>query len=71
MSKVVLLISSVVIGVLVMVSPGFITGHTFSSTQYQGSLYVAEFVVRSLALIIGLVVIHDGIKSFFKKQVTT
>ncbi|MFC6651315.1 hypothetical protein [Paenibacillus rhizoplanae] len=66
-SKVVLLISSVVVGVLIMISPGFITGHTFGSTQYQGSLYIAEFVVRSLALIIGLMVIYDGIKSFFKR----
>lgn len=68
MSKVVLLISSVVVGVLIMISPGFITGHTFGSTQYQGSLYIAEFVVRSLALIIGLIVIYDGIKSFSKDR---
>ncbi|MNN70767.1 hypothetical protein D3C81_1866420 [compost metagenome] len=64
-----ILLSSVFLGVLIMISPGFITGHSFNSTHYQGSLYTAEFIVRSAALIIGLLVIYDGIKSFLKRQI--
>jgi ABC-type arginine/histidine transport system permease subunit len=65
--KVILLLSSVVIGVLIMLSPVFITGHTYNTTNFMGSLLTAEFVIRSVSLIIGLVVIYDGVKSFFKK----
>jgi uncharacterized membrane protein len=51
-----------------MISPGFITGHSFNSSHYQGSLYTAEFIVRSVAVIIGFIVIYDGIKSFLRRE---
>lgn len=66
--RVLTLLSSVVIGVFIMLSPGFITGHTFNASHYSGSLYTAEFIVRSAAVIIGLLIIYDGIRSSLKSQ---
>ncbi|MBS5910959.1 hypothetical protein GNQ08_02535 [Paenibacillus macerans] len=62
-----MLFISVVIGVLIMLSPIFITGSLYNDNEVMGGLLSAELVVRTLSLVIGLIVIYDGFKSFYKK----
>ncbi|CAH1059394.1 hypothetical protein CA600_17190 [Paenibacillus sp. VTT E-133280] len=62
-----LLLSSIVIGLLIMFSPIILTGYTYSTDSILGPLLYFEFTIRSLALIIGLLVIYDGVKNFLKK----
>ncbi|GGG10947.1 hypothetical protein GCM10010912_64220 [Paenibacillus albidus] len=62
-----LLLVSIFIGLLIMFSPIILTGYTYSSNNILGSLLYFEFTIRSLALIIGLLVIYDGVKNFSKK----
>ncbi|MDH6372872.1 ABC-type arginine/histidine transport system permease subunit [Paenibacillus sp. PastF-3] len=62
-----LLLSSIIIGLLIMFSPIILTGYTYSSDNILGPLLYVEFIIRSLAIIIGLLVIYDGVKNFLKK----
>ena len=50
-----------------MLSPIFITGSLYNDNEVMGGLLSAELVVRTLSLVIGLIVIYDGFKSFYKK----
>jgi hypothetical protein len=59
------LISSILIGILIMLSPIIITGHQYDVSRVMGTLLVAEFIVRTLVMVIGLIIIYDGIKRFF------
>ncbi len=67
MDKSMILIGSIIIGFLCMLSPIIITGTVYDTNRVMGSLLTAEFVVRTLAIIIGLIIIYDGVKSHFKK----
>lgn len=48
-----------------MLSPIIITGHQYDVSRVMGTLLVAEFIVRTLVMVIGLIIIYDGIKRFF------
>lgn len=63
-----ILISSIIVGILIMLSPIIITGSTYNVTSVQGDLLVADFSIRVIVIIIGLIVIYDGIKNFCKKN---
>jgi hypothetical protein len=63
-----ILLSSILIGLLIMLSPIFITGYTYNTSRVMGSLLTGEFIVRTVALIIGLIIIYDGVKIFFKTE---
>jgi hypothetical protein len=61
-----LLIINLIIGILITFAPIIITGRFYDETHVIGSLLVAEFVMRTASLIMGLVIIYDGIKTYFK-----
>ncbi|WP_088043041.1 hypothetical protein [Bacillus sp. EAC] len=61
-----LLFFNLVIGILIIISPTIITGHLYDIQTLIGNIRVAEFVLRTAALIIGLLVINEGIKNYFK-----
>ncbi|MDQ0088875.1 putative integral membrane protein [Paenibacillus anaericanus] len=63
-----ILISSIIVGILIMLSPIIITGSTYNVTSVQGDLLVADFSIRVIVIVIGLIVIYDGIKNFCKKN---
>jgi hypothetical protein len=62
------LLSSFFIGLLIMFSPVIITGHGYDVSRVMGILLTVELIVRTLALIIGLIVIYDGVKCYVKKE---
>ncbi|RCX18051.1 hypothetical protein DFP94_1072 [Fontibacillus phaseoli] len=64
--KILVLITSIIIGILIMFSPVFITGSYYNVNQVMGSLLSAEMVTRTLAVVIGLIIMYDGVKTFFK-----
>ncbi|MBO7749042.1 hypothetical protein I8J29_33265 [Paenibacillus sp. MWE-103] len=64
-NKFAILVCSLVIGVFIALSPVIVTGHWYDITHVIGNLLVAEFIVRTIAIVIGLLVIFSGIKRFF------
>lgn len=55
------------IGVLIMIVPSLVTGRFFyDETKVMGALLVSEFIMRTVSIIIGLLVIYDTIKKFQK-----
>lgn len=50
-----------------MFSPVFITGSYYDVNRVMGNLLSAEMVVRTLAVVIGLLTMYDGVKTFSKK----
>lgn len=56
------------IGILILISPVIITGTWYDIESTLGGLLIAEFLMRTSALIIGLLVIYDTVKSFYLKK---
>ncbi|MFL2095555.1 hypothetical protein [Marinilactibacillus psychrotolerans] len=56
------------IGVLILLSPVIITGSWYDIESTLGGLLIAEFLMRTGALVIGLLVIYDTIKTFYLKK---
>jgi hypothetical protein len=54
------LICSLIIGVFIAISPVVVTGHWYDITFVMGNLLVAEFIVRTIAIVVGLLVILVG-----------
>ncbi|MDA1547400.1 hypothetical protein PDJ83_23685 [Bacillus cereus group sp. TH253LC] len=57
MSKNVTLLLQIVIGIIIIIAPIIITGLMYDGSTAMGNLFVAEFIMRTLSLIIGLLVI--------------
>ncbi|KIO63786.1 hypothetical protein NSQ96_05900 [Caldifermentibacillus hisashii] len=64
--KKVLLFFNIIIGLLTIFAPNIITGRFYDEAKILGSLLVGEFIIRTVSLIIGLLIINDGIKTYFK-----
>ncbi len=62
------LLASILLGLLIMFSPVIITRQGYDVSSILGNLLIVELIVRTLALIIGLIVVYDGVKNFFKKE---
>ncbi|HDR7947557.1 TPA: hypothetical protein QCY38_001153 [Bacillus toyonensis] len=60
MSKNVNLLLQIVIGIIIMIAPILITGTMYDVTKTMGDLLVAELIIRTLSLIIGLLVISKA-----------
>lgn len=63
-SKIIFLVKCI-IALIIMLSPTIITGNLFIDIQTLPPRDVAEIVIRTLALIIGLLVLYDSIKTTF------
>ncbi|EEK80278.1 hypothetical protein bcere0009_8190 [Bacillus cereus R309803] len=55
------LLLQIVIGIIIMIAPILITGTMYDVTKTMGDLLVAEFIIRTLSLIIGLLVISKAL----------
>ncbi|MCU4988989.1 hypothetical protein OCF10_08540 [Bacillus cereus] len=64
MSKNVNLLLQIVIGIIIMIAPILITGTMYDVTKTMGDLLVAEFIIRTLSLIIGLLVISKALHRY-------
>lgn len=60
LSKNVNLLLQIVIGIIIMIAPILITGTMYDVTKTMGDLLVAELIIRTLSLIIGLLVISKA-----------
>lgn len=63
--KNIIFIINCIIGILIIRTPNIIAGHPYND-NLMGGLQIAEFIVRTIAFIIGLLVIHDAVKTYFK-----
>lgn len=59
-------IIEIIIGVVIIFAPTIITGKNYNVNETMGDLLVAEFVLRTLSFIIGLIIIYLSIKKFDK-----
>lgn len=55
------LLLQIVIGIIIMIAPILITGSMYDVTKTMGDLLVAELIIRTLSLIIGLLVISKAL----------
>ncbi|MGZ7147319.1 hypothetical protein [Bacillus sp. BC08] len=64
MSKNMNLLLQIVIGIIIMIAPILITGTMYDVTKTMGDLLVAELIIRTLSLIIGLLVISKALHRY-------
>lgn len=64
LSKNVNLLLQIVIGITIMIAPILITGAMYDVTKTMGDLLVAELIIRTLSLIIGLLVISKALHRY-------
>lgn len=62
--KYIFLISSILIGLLIAFSPVIVTGSWYDIIHVMGDLLVAEFIIRTLAIITGLLTVYNGVVHF-------
>jgi len=60
------LIIRCVLGIIITLIPTILTGNSFVNTNSMGELYTAEFIMRVITYIIGVLVIYDTVKTFNK-----
>lgn len=64
LSKNVNLLLQIVIGIIIVIAPILITGTMYDVTKTMGDLLVAELIIRTLSLIIGLLVISNALHRY-------
>ncbi|HDR6315122.1 TPA: hypothetical protein QCU53_001843 [Bacillus thuringiensis] len=64
MNKNVNLLLQIVIGIIIMIAPILITGTMYDVTKTMGDLLVAELIIRTISLIIGLLVISKALHRY-------
>ncbi len=64
LSKNVNLLLQIVIGIIIMIAPILITGTMYDVTKTMGDLLVAELIIRTLSLIIGLLIISKALHRY-------
>ncbi|MDA1679864.1 MULTISPECIES: hypothetical protein [unclassified Bacillus cereus group] len=64
MSKNVNLLLQIGIGIIIMIAPILITGTMYDVTKTMGDLLVAELIIRTLSLIIGLLVMSKALHRY-------
>ncbi|VIR04120.1 Uncharacterised protein [Streptococcus pneumoniae] len=66
-NNVIYLTAGIIIGILICFIPNFITGRMYDEVEVMGPLLVGELLIRCISMIVGLFVIYDTVKNFFKK----
>ncbi|MGM2754052.1 hypothetical protein ACS2QP_21950 [Bacillus cereus group sp. Bce019] len=64
MNKNINLLLQIIIGIIIMIAPILITGSIYDVTKSFGELLVAELIIRTLSLIIGLLVISTALHCY-------
>lgn len=65
--SIVQLIINLILGVIIIFVPTIITGHGYNEEKTIGTLLIADYILRVVSLITGLLVISFTIKDFSKK----
>ncbi|MED3541864.1 hypothetical protein ABEX53_29950 [Bacillus toyonensis] len=61
-----ILFIQILIGIMIIFAPHIITGQIYDVSKVMGDLLVAEIIIRTLSLIIGLVVISKAFEKYSK-----
>ncbi|MCU4770741.1 MULTISPECIES: hypothetical protein [Bacillus cereus group] len=61
-----ILFIQILIGIMIIFAPNIITGQIYDASKVMGDLLVAEIIIRTLSLIIGLVVISKAFEKYSK-----
>ncbi|WP_089172378.1 hypothetical protein [Bacillus cereus] len=61
-----ILFIQILIGIMIIFAPNIITGQIYDVSKVMGDLLVAEIIIRTLSLIIGLVVISKAFEKYSK-----
>ncbi|HFT5902869.1 TPA: hypothetical protein ACGSMF_004006 [Bacillus cereus] len=64
MNKNINLLLQIIIGIIIMIAPILITGSIYDVTKSFGELLVADLIIRTLSLIIGLLVISTALHRY-------
>ncbi|PFO27205.1 hypothetical protein FOC93_16860 [Bacillus cereus] len=64
MNKNINLLLQIIIGIIIMIAPILITESIYDVTKSFGELLVAELIIRTLSLIIGLLVISTALHRY-------
>ncbi|ANE84345.1 MULTISPECIES: hypothetical protein [Bacillus] len=64
MNKNINLLLQIIIGIIIMIAPILLTGSIYDVTKSFGELLVAELIIRTLSLIIGLLVISTALHRY-------
>ncbi|QWH16430.1 hypothetical protein EXW62_04740 [Bacillus mycoides] len=64
MNKNINLLLQIVIGITIMITPIIITGLMYDGSTAMGNLLVAEFIMKTLSLIIGLLVVSKALHRY-------
>ncbi|PFW06754.1 hypothetical protein [Bacillus cereus] len=64
MNKNINLLLQIIIGIIIMIAPILIIGSIYDVTKSFGELLVAELIIRTLSLIIGLLVISTALHRY-------
>ncbi|MEB8802516.1 hypothetical protein P4G82_11790 [Bacillus cereus] len=64
MNKNINLLLQIIIGIIIMIAPILITRSIYDVTKSFGELLVAELIIRTLSLIIGLLVISTALHRY-------
>lgn len=59
-------VMTIIIGIVIIFAPTIITGHGYNDEKMMGALLVADYTLRVVSLITGLLVISFAIKGLSK-----
>lgn len=57
---------TIILGIVIIFAPTIITGHGYNDEKMMGALLVADYTLRVVSLIIGLLVISFAIRDLAK-----
>ncbi|MEC3226097.1 hypothetical protein P9027_29710 [Bacillus thuringiensis] len=59
-----ILLFQIIIGIIIAIAPIVINGVAYDFSESMGDLLVAEFIMRTISLIIGMLVISKSLKDY-------
>jgi hypothetical protein len=64
--KEIAVVISTLLGIVIILTPTIIVGHWYDPSKFLGNAFVADLIMRVQTFVIGLLVVYDGIKNYFK-----
>mgnify|MGYP006357011489 CR=1 len=64
--KIIFLIIGCVLGILIILIPALITGSLYLDYHLMAGLDIADYTLKIVSPMVGLLVIYDTIKTYFK-----
>ncbi|QEY34688.1 hypothetical protein FL966_06250 [Caproiciproducens galactitolivorans] len=65
-SRAVILITGLIIGIFIVFLPYILTRSWFQNDDFLAELYITDYILKTLSPAMGLFVIYDAVKFYFK-----